>query len=91
MTTMTQDVSNRTFTREEQMTALTQIIHDNVFVAQRTLARIVWNIANGRLVYARLDYDGFIDDVFARNALMLVRVPLATVYNRIRRITGKIK
>lgn len=96
-TTMTQHdhVADISFTRDEQITALTQLIHDNPLVPQRRLARAIWNKANGRYVVEINDTlsetDTFTGVSFRRNALMLVRVPLATVYNRIRRITGKIK
>ena len=87
MTTMTQ--IGPSYTRNEQMTALRQIIHDLHYVPQRKLARVIWHTANGRIVIAGREL--YLSDSFIRNAKMLVRVPLATVYNRIRRITGKIK
>jgi len=87
MTTMTQ--IEHSYTRDEQMTALRQIIHDLHYVPQRKLARTIWLVANGRLTVAEREL--YISDLFIRNAEMLVHVPLATVYNRIRRITGKIK
>ena len=91
METMTQQnvEYGRSYTRDEQITALTQIIHDKPYIPQRALARAVWNAANGRLSAAWLDLSA--NDAFVRNAVILVCVPLATVYNRIRRITGKIK
>lgn len=84
-----------TYTRDEQNTALVQIIADNGTVPQRRLARAVWNKANNRYALEPADLlslqESFTSDSFRRNSHMLVRVPLATIYNRIRRITGRIK
>lgn len=93
MTVITQ--SDPIYTRDEQITALTQLVHDNEFVAQRRLARAIWNKANARTAIEDGDLASeqvrFTSHSFRHNALMLVHVPLATIYNRIRRITGKIK
>lgn len=83
MTTMTQ--VDPSYTRDEQITALTHIIGNNSYIPQRRLARLVWQSANGMITELTMN------DSFHRDASALTHVPLATVYNRIRRITGKIK
>lgn len=81
--------STRIYTPDEQMQSLRWLIDNNPNIGQRPLARIVWNAANGREEIALGEL--YVDDSFMRDAAALKGVPLATVYNRIRRILGLIK
>ena len=76
----------RMYTRNEQMDSLRRIVDNNRQEGQRPLARLVWKHANGIR-----PLNEYMDDSFLRDAAALRGVPWATVYNRIRRITGKIK
>jgi len=85
----------RTYTHNEQMDSLRRIVENDFATStpQRALARIVWLSAND--FPANDDSDkirmNHKDDSFHRDAAALKGVPLATVYNRIRRILGLIK
>lgn len=86
-----QELANaRFYTRNEQMSSLRRIIHNYKEQPQRTLARLVWIEANG-VEPTDGDQSFYISPSFARDAAALKGVPLATVYNRIRRILGLIK
>lgn len=78
----------RTYTRNEQMDSLRRITENHRYgnhIGQRPLARLVWQSAN------IMPTDQVMDDSFHRDAAALKGVPLAAVYNRIRRILGLIK
>lgn len=76
----------RIYTRDEQMDSLRRITENaGDWIGQRPLARLVWQSANGMIT------DQVMDDSFNRDAAALKGVPLAAVYNRIRRILGLIK
>lgn len=76
----------RVYTRDEQKESLKSISESAAFLGERPLARLVWQYANGVVLT-----DHYMDWAFQRNSAALRGVPLATIYNRIRRIRGKIK
>lgn len=76
----------RVYTRNEQNESLKAIVEMAHYLGERPLARLVWQYANTNPLT-----DRYMNDSFQRDAASLHGVPLATIYNRIRRLRGKIK